>query len=925
MSEKVYVVTLRKREDLEQFYTDMSDGGYRLKMKRPISRNTHYYLTDEQAETIRQDSRVLEVQLTPEELGIKAGPNSFYNSTEYNIQGTFDKGNTNNGSAANYRQWGHLHCAGTTAQRAKGTWTGGQVTDNNGVNIYNDGKHVDVVICDDFIGRDCEEFYSPTTGLNRFVQYEWFNNLNTFVTSIDDDGVTPLSGQYPYVDNAGNTDYHGTHCAGTVAGQWYGWAREANIYNIHAYGIADVGSLLLFDYLRAFHKYKPINPETGKRNPTITNHSWGYRYDLTDYGYDANSTVPLGDVNWIEWNGVTYSSSNPNPSGWTWDGIEADFGIRKSTNNYIPSHYAALNADIEDAIEDGVVVICAAGNDNYYIAEEGDPEWNNKLNIQGLGGWVYMNRGGSPSGTRGAINVGSLQPNNNRRSTFTNYGPGIDVFAPGSYIHSAFNNAGTPDPKYTQGTGNYFASISGTSMATPQVCGLIALAASGKERFTQSDAIAIIDRFGKAGDMTFDVNPVGSSTFTLFFDASTNSAYTVTGTDRVTTHSSASNPPIVIREGDTLELRQPYGYSYSTLDGVSAVPNAATYDITTTSPSYSYYTLSGTDRLGAVSGNDVTVTVNEGDTINFNLSNVDSVHPFYIRNAAGNTNVSSPAATNQGGTGNVTVSWTPTTAGTYSYICGNHSSMKGTITVQSAAPEHYRMTVGDRVLDGSQGSQDDPTINVEQGDALDIELTADFSSHPIYLKDSSNVNIPNVNNQGATQPFQTIGWSPANCPAPGTYKYVCGNHPNMSGDIVVHPQGNYYNHPLYLQTAQGTGGVNLVSGVTGQGAYSNESLEWTAPAGSAGTYYYQCGNHAAMIGQVIVNATQGVLGQAGNHADPTCQQGSPNLEIFADNPRESTGYIAGWYREVLKGSRRTKPWDQGDRQIFPRTNTYFRP
>ena len=925
MSEKVYVVTLRRREDLEQFYTDMSDGGYRLKMKRPISRNTHYYLTDEQAETIRQDSRVLEVQLTPEELGIKAGPNSFYNSTEYNIQGTFDKGNTNNGSAANYRQWGHLHCAGTTAQRAKGTWTGGQVTDNNGVNIYNDGKHVDVVICDDFIGRDCEEFYSPTTGLNRFVQYEWFNNLNTFVTSIDDDGVTPLSGQYPYVDNAGNTDYHGTHCAGTVAGQWYGWAREANIYNIHAYGIADVGSLLLFDYLRAFHKYKPINPETGKRNPTITNHSWGYRYDLTDYGYDANSTVPLGDVNWIEWNGVTYSSSNPNPSGWTWDGIEADFGIRKSTNNYIPSHYAALNADIEDAIEDGVVVICAAGNDNYYIAEEGDPEWNNKLNIQGLGGWVYMNRGGSPSGTRGAINVGSLQPNNNRRSTFTNYGPGIDVFAPGSYIHSAFNNAGTPDPKYTQGTGNYFASISGTSMATPQVCGLIALAASGKERFTQTDAIAIIDRFGKAGDITFDVEPIGASTFSFNFDAPTDTAFVVSGQDRLTTHTNASNPPITIREGDTLTIYQPFRNSYNTLDGVSAVPNAATYDITTTSPSYSYYTLSGTDRLGAVSGNDVTVTVNEGDTINFNLSNVDSVHPFYIRNAAGNTNVSSPAATNQGGTGNVTVSWTPTTAGTYSYICGNHSSMKGTITVQSAAPEHYRMTVGDRVLDGSQGSQDDPTINVEQGDALDIELTADFSSHPIYLKDSSNVNIPNVNNQGATQPFQTIGWSPANCPAPGTYKYVCGNHPNMSGDIVVHPQGNYYNHPLYLQTAQGTGGVNLVSGVTGQGAYSNESLEWTAPAGSAGTYYYQCGNHAAMIGQVIVNATQGVLGQAGNHADPTCQQGSPNLEIFADNPRESTGYIAGWYREVLKGSRRTKPWDQGDRQIFPRTNTYFRP
>ena len=78
----------------------------------------------------------------------------------------------------------------------------------------------------------------------------------------------------------------------------------------------------------------------------------------------------------------------------------------------------------------------------------------------------------------------------------------------------------------------------------------------------------------------------------------------------------------------------------------------------------------------------MSVTVNEGDTINFNLSNiVDSVHPFYIRNAAGNTNVSSPTATNQSGTGNVTVSWTPTYSEHTHMFIGNHSSMKGTILV----------------------------------------------------------------------------------------------------------------------------------------------------------------------------------------------------------------------------------------------------
>jgi plastocyanin len=805
MSEKVYVVTLRRREDLEQFYTDMSDGGYRLNMKRPISRNTHYWMTDEQAETIRQDSRVLAVELRPEELGMKPGPRSFYNTTEYNIQGEFDKSGTNTAAAVNWRQWGHLHAAGTTAQRAKGTWTTGQVTDNTGVNIYNDGKHVDVVICDDRVGRDCEEFHSPTTGLTRFVQYEWYNELNTYVSSIDDDSQSLPTGNYPYIDNAGNPDYHGTHVAGTAAGQFYGWAREANIYNISAYGTGAVSALLLFDYLRAFHRNKPINPETGKRNPTITNHSWGYGYDPADYGYDGN--IPLGDVNYIEWAGVIYNASNPGPSGWTWAGIEADFGVRES-NGTIPSHYAALNADIEDAIEDGVVVVTAAGNENYYIAEEGDPEWNNKVYFQGFGGWIYMNRGGSPSGTRGVINVGALGVDSNKRAGFTNYGPGIDVFAPGLFIHSAFNATGPVDPKYTQGSGNYFAAISGTSMASPQVCGLIALAASGKERFTQSDAIAIVDRFGKAGDMTFDVNPVGANSYSISFDAAGSSAYLISGQDRVTTHSSASNATITITEGDTLTLSQPTGSAYVTIDG-------------------------------------------------------------------------------------------------------------------ETASSSYIMTVNDRVSTNQQ--LQDPTINVEEGDALTMEFQVTLSMHPIRIQTLGNVDVPNVYGQGSSNAFEAIGWSPENCPAPGTYKYICVNHGNMTGNIVVHAKGTYYNHPLYLKTTAGTGTGNQVSGATGQGANSNDEIQWTAPTGSAGTYYYQCSLHSGMVGQVVVNSPQGVLGQAGNHADNSCQKGSPNLEIFADNPRESTGYIAGWYREVLKGSRRTKPWDQGDRQIFPRTNTYFRP
>ena len=41
---KVYVVTLEDRNDLEGFYSDMASDGYQLQMKRPISRSTHYYM-----------------------------------------------------------------------------------------------------------------------------------------------------------------------------------------------------------------------------------------------------------------------------------------------------------------------------------------------------------------------------------------------------------------------------------------------------------------------------------------------------------------------------------------------------------------------------------------------------------------------------------------------------------------------------------------------------------------------------------------------------------------------------------------------------------------------------------------------------------------------------------------------------------------
>ena len=93
-----------------------------------------------------------------------------------------------------------------------------------------------------------------------------------------------------------------------------------------------------------------------------------------------------------------------------------------------------------------------------------------------------------------------------------------------------------------------------------------------------------------------------------------------------------------------------------------------TYNITVQAFSNVNYTLSGNDRNGLVSGNDPTVTVQAGDTINFNVN--AGGHPFYIKTVyvGGTSNqVTTGTITGTQGLTNGTISWNTTgvSAGTY--------------------------------------------------------------------------------------------------------------------------------------------------------------------------------------------------------------------------------------------------------------------
>jgi hypothetical protein len=47
----------------------------------------------------------------------------------------------------------------------------------------------------------------------------------------------------------------------------------------------------VFDYIRAFHRNKPINTDTGRRNPTIINNSWGQSIFPSEWSFNDITAV----------------------------------------------------------------------------------------------------------------------------------------------------------------------------------------------------------------------------------------------------------------------------------------------------------------------------------------------------------------------------------------------------------------------------------------------------------------------------------------------------------------------------------------------------------------------------------------------------------------------------------------------------------
>ena len=481
-----YNVILRKDVDYQSFWDDMeneNDGGNLYIPNRRVDspnlrlnsqRQTWYTLSEEEADIVRNDERVLAVEIPPEHR-----PDIIL-TQRATQEGTFTKTTSDSGT---YQNWGLIRTL------SKDNNYGTNTTTSESYTYTLTGKGVDVVIQDSGIQIDHPEW------ADRFESVDWGSySGGAFTQNVNHDR---------------DYDGHGSHCAGIAAGKTFGFARGAKVLHQKIAGLegsTDSGTGIsytnAFDAIKGWHNAKSIDPITGYKRPTVVNMSWGFL-----------STFTNAQITNINYRGTDYNGSQIDSTSER----ENNYGLMYSLFDLTPTYAAnnrivSVDTDIEELLEAGVHICVAAGNRSNKIDEIGGTDYNNSW-THSTYGVKYYHRGSSPygdalnDGSPKAIIVGNMDSSvndvtNDRKSTSSECGPGVDIYAPGTNIMSATSTTN----KWGSGSQNYYlnssfkqTNISGTSMASPQVAGVLACMLELHPEWTPAQAKQwLLDNAGSA-------------------------------------------------------------------------------------------------------------------------------------------------------------------------------------------------------------------------------------------------------------------------------------------------------------------------------------------------------------------------------------------------------------------------------------------
>jgi subtilisin family serine protease len=443
--EREYNVILKQDVDYDAFWHEMETTGQHsvavperavdiVNNRSVMKRQCHYALTDTEADALKLDPRVLDVEIPPEQQpDLIVGPCAV------------QRGNWSAFASSSVAlNWGMFRCV--TSDNSNYS----QATDGS-FPYQLDGTGVDVVIQDTGCQPDHPE-WQDANGVSRFQVIDWYSAS----------GVEGTQNINFYSDYYG----HGTHAAGTVAGKTYGWAKNARVYAMHIpLGVAGdefaIPITTSFDCILGWHLNKPIDPVTGFRRPTVVSASWGSFNTYTSF-------------DGVEYRGNDYG-----------DQVRTDLGMTSYFNdNRFSARNSTYDASVSELIDNGIMYVHAAGNNTITADVPGGADYDNNIFEEALGfiqyNRRYYQRGMSPSDpSQRSINVGSAailgfsSPPNNKAS-YSNTGNFVDLFAPGDDIISTWSNLAPSGITYPQNPSFQIQYLSGTSMACPQVAGFVA-------------------------------------------------------------------------------------------------------------------------------------------------------------------------------------------------------------------------------------------------------------------------------------------------------------------------------------------------------------------------------------------------------------------------------------------------------------------